>query len=514
MPNKLEKITEGLDLLWEDEIYDPCSALPTLFDVDEIDARWLPFLKALLGFTAEIPFDATEEELRRILRVAVPYWNKKPTEEGVIETAIRMVTGNRFRAGNYFDFRSQTGVTVITEELEDFDPSVIAFFAPLGAYPAGSSIDLGQTGVDEFKLLGSGFPPLTTADLYAFLEVKNDGLTPTNDGLYQILSVLGTDTGKVDRPFPNAGAAVAADWRVLFYMDEFITEVRLVDPGRGDLKYDGLAVAWTVGETVYGTLSGAHGVIVSDAAETLDLRSLFGRFENNEPLAGSLGGAAIAKGELSGVLNRRLLAYLIGQVLPGSERVNVVYINFLDQFITAHDLDQWSVSDPDAVVNPGGSATVPAGETMVNVDPESEFWGDQTTAWKFIAIGATSVARCVFMADTLANCYYVQVDYAAKDLKLFKRVAGAPTQIGSTVSLSTFLKHGVQDTVRVDALAEGANTRIRVKVDGETYLDEVDTPATHTAGNVGFEAGTDTCSLQTVEVDVLPTEIQRVGLNP
>lgn len=513
MPSKLEKITEGLDLLWEDEIYDPCTALPTLFEVDNIDARWLPFLKALLGFTAEIPFDATEEELRRVLRVAVPYWNKKPTEEGVIETAIRMVTGNRFRAGNYFDFRSQTDVTVITEELEDFDPSVIAFFAPLGAYPSGNPIRLGLPTADGFNLLDQY--AMASEDVEAYLVISNDPGSPSNDGFYPIVFVAASgESGRVDRPFPRAGTSIAADWKILFFMDEFITEARLVDPGRGDLSYDGLAVAWTVGEVVYGGWSGAHGVIVSDDGSTLDLRSLFGRFENNEPLIGSLGGAATAKGALSGVLNRTLLAYLIGQVLPGSERVNVVYINFLDQFITAHDLDQWSVSDPDAVVNPGGSAFVPGGETMIDADPEAEFWGDQTTAWKFTAVGATSVARCVFMADTLADCYFAQVDYGAKDLKLFKRASGTPTQIGSTVSLSTFLKHGVQDTVRVDALAEGANTRIRVKVDGETYLDELDTPATRTAGHIGFEAGLDTCSLQMAEVNVLPTEIQRVGLNP
>lgn len=519
MPNKLQKITEGLDLLWEDEIFDRATALSTLFEVDNIDKRWLPFLKALLGFTADIPFDATEAELRRILRVAIPYWNKKPTEEGVIETAIRMVTGNRFRAGNYFDFRMMTGVTVITEELEDFDPSVIAFFAPIGSYPSGVSIDLGQTAADEFTLLGTGFPDMTSEDVEAFLVIENDGLSPTNDGIYPITAVLSTTRGRVNRVFPNSGAAVAANWKILFYMDEFITEVRLVDPGRGSLSYDALASAWAVGETVYGSDSDANGVVVSDdvsgLAGTLVLRSLFGRFENNEALVGSAGGGATSKGELTGVLNRTLLNYLIKTVLPISERVNIVYINFLDQFLTPLDLDQWTLSDPLLITNPspGGAAVVPAGESMIDNDNEGATWGDQTTAWKIEAVAAASIARCLFFVTDIDNCYFAQVDYAAKNVKLFKRVATVDTQIGGTVALP-FLKIAVQDVVRVDALAEGGDTRIRVKVDGELRIDTVASPAAFTAGRVGFEASGGSCQLKTVEVNVVPAEVVRTGLNP
>mgnify|MGYP001826317685 CR=1 FL=1 len=515
--SKLEKITQGLDLIWEDEIYDPCSQLPTLFEVDNIDEKWLPYLKALLGFTADIPFDATTEELRRILKVAVPYWNAKPAESGVIDTAVRMVTGNRFRVANYFDFRSIVGETVITEELEDFDPSLISFFAPTGSYPSGTSIDLGQTAADEFTLLGSGFPDLTTEDTDAYLVIDNDGLSPSNDGIWQISAVLSATSGRVLGAFPNPGAAVSADWKILFYMDEYITEVRLVDPGAGTLAYDAQSTAWTAGETVYGASSGANAVIVSDANSgatgTLALRSIFGRFENNETLSGSLGGDGEVKGELSGVLNRTLLSYLVGQVLPATERVNVVFINFLDQFLTPTDLDQWDASSGITNPDPGGAATVPAGETMLDDDDQGANWGDQTTAWKIEPVGSTTVARCVFMADTLSDCYYVQLDYGAKDLELYKRVSGTPTQLGSTVSLP-FLKVGVQDVVRVDALAEGVGTRIRVKVDGDLKIDILDTPAVRTAGHVGFEAATAPCLLKLVEVNVLPTEILRIGLNP
>lgn len=516
---KLKKFTEQLDILWEDEIYDPCSELPTLFEVDEIDSRWLPYLKALLGFTADMPFDATEDELRRILRVAVPYWNKKPAEEGVVDTAIRMVTGNRFRAQNYFDFRMMTNVTVVTEELEDFDPSVIAFFAPSGSYPEGTSIDLGQTGPAEFTLLGTGFPDLTSEDVEAYLVIENDGLTPSNDGIHEIIAVLNSTTGRIDTSFPNPGAAVSCNWKILYYMDEYITEARLVDPGRGTLAYDSQTTAWTVGETVYGAVSGAHGVIASDDNSgtfgSLVLRSIFGRFVNNETLTGTFGGGATAKAELTGVLNRTLLNYLMTAVLPASERVNIVYINFLDQFNTPLDLDQWTLSDADLITNPspGGVAYVTAGENMIDADTEGPYWGDQTTAWKIEAEASTSIARCLFLASDADNCYVAQVDYNAKDVKLFSRSSGVDTQIGSTVSLP-FLKVGVQDVVRIDAAREGANMRIRVKVDGELRIDALDTPATYTVGHVGFAAVSGDCQLQLVEVNVMPAEIERAGLNP
>lgn len=514
----LEKIAVALDELWEDRIHDPCSKLPTLFDIDEIDPRWLPFLKPLLGFTADIPFNATTEELRRILRVAMEYWNKKPSEVGVIDIAIRMVTGNRFRVQNYFDFRMQVDNTIITEELQDYDPSVIAFFAPTGEYPSGSLIDLGQTAPDEFELLDAT-KDLTTEDEQAFLILSGDVGAPSNDAIYRILSVISTTRGKVHKPFPRAEPASAVNWKVLFYMDEFITEVRLVDPGRGTLEYDGQTVDWTVGEKVYGVLSGATGIIEADQDSgdfgTLTLRSLFGRFQNEEALAGNLGGAAVAKGTLAGVLNRDLIDYLIKTVLPVSERVNVVYINFLDRFLTPTDLDQWILSDPDliSVPDPGGIAILFPGQYMIAADNEAQYWDDQTTAWKLAVISSACIARCLFFVTDINNCYFVELDYGAKTIKLFKRVGGVDTQIGPTVAVPVIVPLK-QDCVRVDALAEGGDTRIRVKLNGELRIDELDSPATFTAGSVGYEADGSVCLLVLVEVNVIPTEIQRVGPNP
>ena len=516
---KLQQISDLLDVMWEDAIFDPATALSTLFEVDNVDAKWLKFLKPILGFTADIPFSATTAELRRILRVAMDYWNKKPAEEGVIDVAIRMVTGNRFRASNYFDFRMQTGITVITEELEDFDPSVIAFFAPAGTYPVGSTIDLGQTGPREFELLGAGIKEMVSEDIDAYLILKNDGLVPTNDGIYQITKVLSGTTGEVLQTFPNPVTAFPIDWQILFYMDEFITEVRLVEPGRGTLGYDEQVTGWSVGEKVFGADSGANGIVVSDdnngAEGTVTLRTIFGRFENDEALNGDAGGDGTAKGVLSGVLNRELIDYLIRTVLPMTERVNIVYINFLDQFLQPTDLDQWTLSDADLITvpSPGGEALVAAGENMIDADTEGATWGDQTTAWKVEGDSASSIVRCLFMATDVDNGYVAQLDYGARELKLFERTAAADTQLGSTIAVPVVLA-GVQDVIRVDALAEGADTRIRVKLNGETRIDVADSPSTYTAGRVGFQAVGDQCRLKTVEVNVLPAEIQRVGLNP
>lgn len=595
----LRRFVEMFELAWEDLIFDRCSDLPTLFEINNIDPRWLPLLAPLLGFTQDLSFTANDTELRRMLNNAATFWDDKPTEKAVVNDAVGMVTGNRFRAANYFDFRMQIDKTVITEELEDFDPSVIDFPSSILTgddltYAVVQGEGAGSFEINDLPsavLQGSVYQ---SDEDFSFLAITEDLNNPDNVGVYRIYSTMqGSKIARISPlnasfPIPatldydnqtvdwtigetitgdtsgataeivedddqgaagtlkltnvtglfindealtgSSGGAADADgvlqssgtarWRLFGFMDEFVTEVRLVDPGAGQLAYDGQTVAFTPSEKVVGAISGATAVIVSDdnigTSGTLTLRSINGRFVNNEALTDTGGGAAVTKGLLQGVLNRDLLAFLMNLVRANGERVDVVYINFLDNFITPLDLDQWAVT-PDAdgvtVPSPGGQAELLDGYRMIDADSESATWGDQIVAWKIITDDATSVIELTFWTTDEENHYFVRMDYASKEVSLWEKTAGADTQIGSTVSLP-FLKVGVQDVVRVDVLAEGADTRIRVKVDGEVRIDEGDSPASHTMGSVGAYAATGDFALKLVEVNVLPTEIQRVGPNP
>jgi hypothetical protein len=504
-----------LEYVWEDMIYDRCTALPTIADIDEIPASLLPHLAPLLGFTSDLSFSASTEELRRILSLAVVYWNEKPTELGVVKNAVRMVTGNRFRVANWFDFRMQTDKTVITEELEDFDPHVIGFLTD-----KLSGTELAVTAPDSFEIddisqedLPDGF---TSDHQFRWLLVDGSGTAPSNDGIYEIDDLnVGGFGGTIVKSWPG-GSEINLTWTLVGHAAEYTTELRLVDEGVGDLLIHNETSAFGVGERAVGTDSGAYGVITSVADGILGLRSIFGRFIPNEAVTGTGGGAATVAG-LEGVLNRDLLVFLMGgkTVKPFSERIDVVYINFLDQFLTQGDLDQWLVNDPDLVSVPGpaGPCLLAQGGRIQSANPNQSWWGDQVTAWKIVPQDTTSVAHLTFMGTDDQNHYYVVMNYNAKNVSLYKVVSGTPTQIGSTVGLS-YLKVGVADLVRVDALAEGSETRIRVKVNGETEIDQKDTAGSFSDGRVGAYALTDSFTLNLVEVNVLPTEIERVGPNP
>lgn len=516
MAGKLQRITQGLDQVWEDLIYDPCTLLPTLFEVDTVDERWLPYLKPQLGFTDDLSFDATTEELRRLLNNAVPYWNEKPSESGVINNAIRMVTGNRFRVQNYFDFRMQEDKTCITEELEDFDPNAIGF--PTNKW-SGS---LGLLTI----VIGSPFGGFDLSDapelfgneqsVWAWIVIE-DPTYPANDGIYKILLTTPlTRGGQITEAWPvNHGGWVK--WQLVGYAGEFTSEVRLVDQGVGTLVLKAITAAFGVGEKVIGSSSGATGWItaINTDGDELTLRSIVGRFEPNEAVTDTGGGAAEVK-SLDGVLNRELLAFLMGgrTVRPFGERIDVVYINFLDRFLTPGDFDQWEVNDIDlvSIPSPAGPCRLLAGGRIVDADPYHSYWWDQVVAWKITPIDADTSVDLIFWGQDTTNQYHVNVDYDTKAVSLYKVVAGTPTQLG-TVTL-TYLKQGVQDVIRVDALQEGTGVRIRVKVNGETEIDVGDDPYAFNVGMVGAQAVVSTVDLQLVEVNVLPTEIDRIGPNP
>lgn len=508
---KLETLTRQIDYAWEDLVYDRCSELHTLLEIDNIDARWLPYQKPLLGFTADLSFDATTEELRRILSLAVPYWNEKPTELGSIENAIRMVTGNRFRVANWFDFRMQEDQTCITEELEDFDPYAIGFLSEKYTGTLGRITEIDQF---SFRLTDLTIDFANAHD-FRWLLITSDPTRPPNEKLFEIDRLVPeTKIGYVTtRLAPHTGYV---EYILFGHMEEFLTEVRLVDEGVGTLLIKNETSSFTVGQTAIGSTSGAYGVVTSITSEALGLRSIYGRFIPNETVIDTGGGSATVI-KLTDVLNRSLLSFLMGgdTVRPLGERIDVVYINFLDRFETPGDLDQWDVNTDSlvSVPKPGGPCKLLEGARIQSDNPNQTYWEDQVTAWKITPLDTDSALHLTFMGTDASNHYYVLVDYDAKEVELWKVVAGTPTQIGSTVVL-TYLKQGVQDVIRVDALTEGSGTRIRVKVNGETEIDALDSAGSFSAGKVGVYALTGDSYLQLVEVNVLPTEIERIGPNP
>lgn len=510
----IQRLTEVMDEAWEDLIYDRATALYTIMEIANIPAKWLPLMKPLLAFTSDLSFDATTAELRRILSLAVPYWNAKPTELAVIDYAIRMITGNRFRVNNFFDFRMQVDKTVVGEELEDFDPHAIDF--PSEIFHGQSLLleaVIGQPA--SFFNAGAEFPRNFVTNEFAWLLIINDPTDPLNEGLYKIEETYsGTKSGKIYGEF-NSVHSNPIEYKLLDWMDEFLTEVRLVDEGVGTISGASITTPFSVGERAYGVASGAKGIVTAVAPGEVSLRRIRGRFEPMEQVVGDLGGdIELDEGGTHGVLNRELIRFLMSSdtVRPFGERIDIVYTSFLDRFQTKGDLDQWITAG--GAANPeGGYAIVEAAGYMQSDNPQGANWEDQVTLFKVTPQTVDAIVRLALFLQDADNYYYVNLDYDNKRVGLFKAVAGSPTQIGSWVSLS-YLKVFVSDVVRVEAFKELTGVRFRVKVNGELELDEIDDPFVFDRGQVGAYGDAGAIHLKLVEVMTLPVDVDRVGPNP
>lgn len=369
----LKKLCDMFDEAWEDFVYDPATQLPTLLDPSAVDVRWLPMLKPLLGFTRDMPFEATEEELRRILSRAAQFWSDKPSELGCVDHAVRMVTGGRFRIRNYFDHRIECDKTCVTEELEDFDPSCIDF--PSRA-ARGLTVTVGGCkGANHFQVEDGLDRPFETPYDYRYLVVEEPAQYRRSyeiDRLVPDPSSLEGYTKRALFPTTDSVECVASLYGA---MDEYVTEVRVVDDRHGKLNFDGETYQFTPGERVRGTDSRARATVVAveraGTSGTLTIGRVYSRFWDNEELVGARGGSARAKGRAYEILNRELLSFLLETNRVGSERYDLVYIQFLDEFKTPNDLDQWTCTGGVTVPEPGGAAHVPPGGRMICNDPRA-----------------------------------------------------------------------------------------------------------------------------------------------
>jgi hypothetical protein len=532
-PGTIQKLVKGfegedngLDYIWEQMTVEPGKNLETLFDPYEVDAKWLPWLKSLVGFTRDLSFNATETEVRRLIANAVKFWNEKPTELS-LETAIRVATANRFRVRNYFDFRFQSDQTGITEELEDFDPTVIDFGEDVYHGSLCTQLDVETFSIAD--LPGDlGVYGFTSTDQFLYIQIL-DGV---NKGTYALRDLApGGSTGRILGTFPAGASATPAQWRLTGGMAEYVTEIRVVGEGEATMGISGFTTTPAPGATIDGATSGAKAIVHSvdtdalgllNSAE-LTLRKITGRFLKGEQVV--LDGAlpteqtATVVGEMVGVLNTGLLEFLIEQMRPASERLDLVIVDFIDEFSEANDYSQWtadhfSAGTPQVTVAAGtGYAEVGAQTFIVSGSDAGDYmndWYDQTTMWKVQAGTSGTVLQGFFFVQnmTLQDAFYWALDYNSQELKLFKRVGGVDTQIGSTVVLP-FLFANQEDTVRIDAVAEGADTRIRVKVDGDVFIDEADPQ--WEKGRIAFATSAGTGRLLAAEVNTVPTIIRRIG---
>jgi len=217
---------------------------------------------------------------------------------------------------------------------------------------------------------------------------------------------------------------------------------------------------------------------------------------------------------LSAAVNRTLLAYLLGLVRSSSERIDIVYIHFLDEFINPGDLGQWSVDvgQVPTVPKPGGYASFATSDIMRATTEAMTGLGEFLAAFKVFAEtdGTAPQMRFNFHWQDANNYDRMVVDYATKQIFIYVVVAGVPTLIASSAVIPTLLR-GFTDVVRLDKQVSGAGFLYRVRFNGDliiTHTELVLVP--HAQGTIEVQSISGASRLYLIEV-IDTTYVEAMG---
>jgi phage tail-like protein len=114
----LQRFLKGAQTIRDTRIEPEIESLYDQIKPDKVRSDIVKYLKDIVGFTAElrgITDRLTETQLRRLIQVAVPLWNQRHTERGLIN-AIRLLTGRTAFVTTWFGFRNLLGETAIMED--------------------------------------------------------------------------------------------------------------------------------------------------------------------------------------------------------------------------------------------------------------------------------------------------------------------------------------------------------------------------------------------------------------
>jgi hypothetical protein len=219
-----------------------------------------------------------------------------------------------------------------------------------------------------------------------------------------------------------------------------------------------------------------------------------------------------------GELNRTLLEKLVDLQRPSSERVNIVYVDFLDLFQTQYDLGMWEDStygDYIAAVDNGVL-------TLTGDDPdETGLKTNRTTtatwknhAWKTkVALKTNGSVWLGFYDDG----FRVEIGYSGFGtgyVRLWRDIASVWTAVTAQIShpslnLDTFWTY----TIETYNLPSG-DVNIKLRIDGNLIID-YDSVTTVTEGNIFLLCDQDVqMEVAETELWIYPLDISRVGPNP
>lgn len=122
----VKRFLEGPQEVWG-QTYSNIFAIQELWDVSRIPARFLPYLKRIVGWTPDLDVitEALDDQtLRRLIAASARLWKTRGPED-TLGDIVGLITGARNRILNYFDWRWVLDETGLGHEDDGHDPWTI-----------------------------------------------------------------------------------------------------------------------------------------------------------------------------------------------------------------------------------------------------------------------------------------------------------------------------------------------------------------------------------------------------
>ena len=582
--NFVERFLIGSQTIFEDT-QAKIQTLGTLLDPETTPQPRL--LKDHVGFTRElnnITNDISDNDLRKLISLAVALWKQKGTEPGYANI-VRLFIGKTARIFNWFDFRMIVGEKAFGEEQLGEDAWLISVPGVELSQPInnvvslityeGNALDRSLSrnhgsehglGVDlfYFNTPNSGFPQGSTK----FAKFLGGQITIPNSVVYDL---SGDWTAEVFiRPTGPAGVQTLINKRDASGKGFQV----FIDTVSNELLYvvsDGIN---TVAKTLSAVANLDDGVLRHLAlvanrtnnqirmylngteATGIEPFGLVGDITNNAPIV--LGGSAVGVGAYLGDmdnfrlalnavydtslavllppltgfiefqeelldefqtdirivddgsgLNKTLILRIINLMRPISERVNVVFIKFFDDFIDG--IGQFETLAGSAGVNIDQQMEIqPSSLIRTDVLDDAEFQDIvlQTKANDTDDLGG-EFSILFFMQDA-TNYYEYRINTATKTVSLFKVVGGVPTQIGADVTEDIVPKTSYVFTVATSFNTLTNETQIQTFLDSNKQHEIIDN--TFSKGKFGYKTdGSTILQVDEIEMIQLPVDVQRIN---
>lgn len=345
---------------------------------------------------------------------------------------------------------------------------------------------------------------LITSQIHALKDVLN--ITKTPDGLLQYIKNIVGWTPDLDHITRNLDALAlrrliatsAALWKKRGVEDATLSVLQLTTGARLRL-YNWFDFRWVLDETVLSEEHQGRDPWVVD----LPLPPADDHYLSNIRIVDD------------GTLDHDLVEGLVRLMRAASERVEISYIDFLDQFKVDDDNSQWlhnELSAPPPVLD-AYMDMADAGDEHVTANVlGSADWEHYVATWRIRGTDAAEFGALFYWTDE-DNYYSAALDIAGNNVTLRKVVAGAPTLVTS-FSFASFgvLQENTYYAIRVLVAPEGGGNRIKVYVDNQLCIDTTD--ASHTKGTIGVHhlAGA-TARLSEVEMFMIPLETELIDIN-